>query len=97
VPVSLAGTTGVETADDVFKYLLAGADVVMTASSLLRHGVKHVRTLHDGLTSLCGARAIESLADINGLLSQWQLEDPTAFERVNYIRMLCGYHVPHAT
>jgi dihydroorotate dehydrogenase len=39
---SLAATTGVEDAADVAKYLLAGADVVMTASALLRHGVGHV-------------------------------------------------------
>ena len=41
VRASLAATTGVETAADVAKYLLAGADVVMTASALLRHGPEH--------------------------------------------------------
>ena len=38
VRASLAATTGVENARDVAAYLLAGADVVMTASALLRHG-----------------------------------------------------------
>lgn len=42
LPVSLAASTGVESADEVFKYLLAGADTVMTTSSLLRHGVGHI-------------------------------------------------------
>ena len=41
VRASLAATTGVETAADVAKYLLAGADVVMTASALLRHGPEY--------------------------------------------------------
>ena len=50
VRASLAATTGVETSADVAKYLLAGADVVMTASALLRHGPEHATVLLDGLT-----------------------------------------------
>ena len=88
VPVSLAATTGVESANDVFKYLLAGADVVMTTSALLRHGVGHMRTLVDGLSALLEAREIPSIEQIRGSLSQEKLKDPTLFERANYIRML---------
>ena len=90
---SLAASTGVESADDVFKYLLAGADIVMTTSSLLRHGVWHMRKLLDGLTELMRARAIASLDDIRGRMSQRSLGNPTAFERANYINILQGYHV----
>ena len=93
VPASLAASTGVESADDVFKYLLAGADTVMTTSSLLRHGVGHMRTLVDGLSDLLAARQITSLGDIRGRMSQQNLKDPTAFERANYIHILQGYHV----
>ena len=46
---SLAGTTGVEDSTDVVKYLLAGADVVQSASALLRHGPEHAADLLDGL------------------------------------------------
>jgi len=49
VRASLAASTGVENADDVIKYLLAGADVVMSASALLRHGPEHASVLLDGL------------------------------------------------
>ena len=90
---SLAASTGVESGDEVFKYLLAGADVVMTTSSLLRHGVGHMRKLLDGLTALMRARAIASLDDIRGRMSQRSLGNPTAFERANYINILQGYHV----
>ena len=48
---SLAASAGVETADDVAAYLLAGADVVMSTSALLRHGPGHVTALLDGLTT----------------------------------------------
>ena len=47
---SLAATTGVEGPADVVKYLLAGADVVMTASALIRHGPGHAAVLLDGLS-----------------------------------------------
>jgi dihydroorotate dehydrogenase (fumarate) len=91
VPASLAATTGVETANEVFKYLLAGADVVMTTSALLRHGVGHMRTLHDGLSALLTARGLSRLDEIRGRMSQQEVENPALFERANYVRMLQGY------
>ena len=57
---SLAASTGVETADDVAAYLLAGADVVMTTSALLRHGPGHVTALLDGLTAWMDRKGIGS-------------------------------------
>src|ERR1022692_4319308 len=45
VRAALAATTGVEDPVEVAKYLLAGADVVMTASALLRHGPQHATAL----------------------------------------------------
>jgi dihydroorotate dehydrogenase (fumarate) len=90
---SLAATTGVESADDVLKYLLAGADTVMTTSSLLRHGVGHMRTLVDGLSGLLAGRQVISLDQIRGCMSQKNLKNPTAFERANYVNILQGYHI----
>jgi dihydroorotate dehydrogenase (fumarate) len=87
---SLAASTGVETADDVVKYLLVGADVVMTTSALLRHGVDHMRTLHDGLVAWFAARDV-SIASMRGKMSLRRVKDPTAFERANYIRILQGW------
>lgn len=96
VQTSLAASTGVESADEVFKYLLAGADTVMTTSSLLRHGVGHMRTLLDGLSSLLAAREIGSLDEVRGQMSQRNLKNPTAFERANYVHMLQDYHIARA-
>jgi dihydroorotate dehydrogenase (fumarate) len=87
---SLAASTGVETADEAVKYLLVGADVVMTTSSLLRHGVGHMRTLHDGLTAWFAARGT-TVAAMRGKMSLRRVKDPTAFQRANYIRILQGW------
>lgn len=88
IPGSLAASTGVESSDEVVKYLLAGADVVMTTSALLRHGIDHLRTLLTGLTEWLKARDISSLSVVRGQLSQRTLKDPVAYERVNYVRIL---------
>jgi dihydroorotate dehydrogenase (fumarate) len=91
LPVSLAATTGVETAGEVVKYLLAGADVVMTASSLLRHGPQHIRTLVTGLGKWLGSRGYHSVGQMRGTLSQLCVADPTSFERANYLRIMQEY------
>lgn len=97
VSASLAASTGVDSAEDVLKYLLAGADTVMTTSSLLRHGTGHMRKLVEGLAALLDARNIRSLDQIRGRMSQQTIKNPTAFERANYIHLLQGYHVASAS
>jgi dihydroorotate dehydrogenase (fumarate) len=91
VQASLAASTGVETADEVIKYLLAGADVVMTTSALLRHGVGHMKVLVDGLKSWLAARELDTLDRVRGRLSQHNIADPAVFARANYIRVLQSY------
>ena len=93
INASLAATTGVETPDDVIKYLLAGADVVMTTSALLRHGAEHMKLLHDGLSEWLRARDLLSPSDIRGKLSHAKVENPEAYERANYIKVLQGFDV----
>ena len=88
---SLAAGTGVEGTDEVVKYLLAGADVVMTTSSLLRHGIAHVREILDGLEAWLAARDLESVDSIRGRMNHRNVTDPTAFERANYLRTLHSF------
>src|SRR6516164_7093639 len=68
VHASLAASTGVETADDVAAYLLAGADVVMTTSSLLRHGPGHAAVLIDGLEQWLKRKEFAAIGEVRGLL-----------------------------
>jgi dihydroorotate dehydrogenase (fumarate) len=82
---SLAASTGVETADDVAAYLLAGADVVMTTSSLLRHGPGHVTALLDGLTTWMDRKGIGSVTEIRGLLAPAADTPQPGFGRYGYL------------
>jgi dihydroorotate dehydrogenase (fumarate) len=85
VRASLAASTGVESAGDVTKYLLAGADVVMTASALLRHGPAHAQVLLDGLTSWMSHRGFTDLAAMRGLLSVPIGRNESRHERSVYV------------
>jgi dihydroorotate dehydrogenase (fumarate) len=91
VKASLAATTGVTSADEVVKYLLVGADVVMTTSALLRNGVDYMAVLLAGLTSWLRAREFVSVNQMRGIMSRRRMQDPQAFERANYIKILQGY------
>ena len=72
----------------MIKYLLAGADVVMTTSALLRHGPAYTAILLDGLKAWMEARRFSSVAQVRGSMSRGKVANPGAFERANYIREL---------
>jgi dihydroorotate dehydrogenase (fumarate) len=86
--VSLAASTGVHSADEVVKYLLAGADAVMTTSALLERGPRHLETLVRGLRQWLERRGYASVAQMKGAMSQRNVANPAAFERANYIKTL---------
>jgi dihydroorotate dehydrogenase (fumarate) len=88
---SLAATRGVEDVNQVAKYLAAGADVVMTASALLRHGPGHLGSLVQGLRDWMALKGYKSLDQVRGIMSRQRVDDPSAFERANYIRVLESY------
>jgi len=85
---SLAASTGVEGPEDLAKYLLAGADVVMTTSSLLRHGPGHATTLLDGLSEWMERKGFATVGDLRGKLAVAPGEDATAYERTGYVSAL---------
>lgn len=88
---SLAATTGVETSEEVVKYLLAGADVVMTTSALLRHGPDYAAELLSGLRSWLESRHLTSVDAMRGLLSRQRAGDHAISERQGYMQILSHY------
>jgi dihydroorotate dehydrogenase (fumarate) len=88
VRASLAATTGVETWADLAKYLLAGADVVMTASALLRHGPEHATVLLDGLTEWMSRKRFDAVDEVRGMLAVPVGADEAAYERAGYVDAL---------
>jgi dihydroorotate dehydrogenase (fumarate) len=91
VEASLAATGGAHTPEDVLKLLLAGADCVMLASSLLTRGPAHIGTLVRGVEAWMREREYESVEQMKGSLSQQSCPEPDAFERANYMKTLKSY------
>jgi len=87
---NLAATTGVHGAEDVIKLLMVGADVTMMCSSLLRHGVGHLRKVEAGLRQWMETHEYESVRQMQGSMSQLRCADPGAFERAQYMRAVKG-------
>ena len=91
VEASLAATSGVHTAEDVIKLVMAGADVTMMASALLKHGAGHLASVRSDLARWLTERDYSSVEQAKGSLSQASSPDPSAFERANYMRTLTTY------
>ena len=88
IPVSLAATTGIHGARELIKYLLAGADVGMVASALLKHGIPWIKDILDDLKRYMTEMGFTSIDAFKGSMSQRHISDPTAYERSNYIQIV---------
>jgi len=91
IKADLAATSGIHQAHDVLKMLLAGARVTMLCSVLLKKGVAEIRTIEQGLGQWLEEHEYESVRQMQGSMSQIHCADPSAFERVQYMRGLKSY------
>jgi dihydroorotate dehydrogenase (fumarate) len=88
---SLAATSGVHRAEDVVKLIMAGADVTMMCSALLKNGPQHVQQVLSSLDQWMLEREYISVKQMKGSMSQKAVADPAAFERANYMKALNTY------
>ena len=86
IDADLAATSGIHRATDVIKMVMAGADVTMLCSVLLRRGVDHLRTIEREVEEWLEAHEYDSLHQLKGSMSQERCPDPGAFERAQYVR-----------
>lgn len=91
VDVDFAITSGVHTHKDVLKALMAGANVVQMASELLSHGPGRIGEILQAMTAWMQEYEYDSVAQMQGSMSQRHVADPTAFERANYMRVLHSF------
>jgi dihydroorotate dehydrogenase (fumarate) len=91
IDADMAATSGIHTADDATKALLAGATVTMMASALLEHGPERLTETRDGLQAWLTERGYESVTQARGSLSYSSVPDPGVFERTSYMKTLTSY------
>jgi dihydroorotate dehydrogenase (fumarate) len=88
---SLAASSGVHTPEDLIKLLLAGADVAMTTSAILKHGPNLITDLTVGLRTWLEEKEYVSVSQMKGSMSQRNSPDPASFERANYVKTIQSY------
>jgi dihydroorotate dehydrogenase (fumarate) len=91
---SLAATTGIASGTDAVKAIAVGADVTMITSAILRDGPEHVGVVLDGLRGWLHEHDYESVTELRGCMSHATTDDPAAFERANYRRVLHSWTAP---
>ena len=82
----LSASTGVYTADDVVKMLLAGATTVQVVSCLYKDGIDTLRRLNDGLRDWMGKKGYNSLADFRGKLAVMPADKASVAMRTQFMK-----------
>jgi dihydroorotate dehydrogenase (fumarate) len=88
---SLAATSGIHRASDVLKMLMAGADVTMLCSALIRHGPRQISVIERDLVAWMEEHEYSSVAQLKGSMSQKNCAEPSAFERAQYMRAISQF------
>jgi dihydroorotate dehydrogenase (fumarate) len=91
IRANLAATSGIYQAYDVIKMVMAGADVTMLCSALMRYGITHIQKIEMDTVAWLEEHRCSSLGEIKGKMSQKNCPDPSAFERAQYVRGLSSY------
>jgi dihydroorotate dehydrogenase (fumarate) len=92
VKADLALTTGVHTGEDAIKAMMAGANVAMTTSALLKRGTSAIPQILDGIEAWMTEHEYQSVTQMRGSMSQGSVAEPASFERANYMKVLNSYN-----
>lgn len=87
----IAITSGVHTGEDALKAMMAGAKIVQVASELLHNGLGRIQGIVGEMSTWMEEKEYESVAQMQGSMSQRNVAEPAAFERANYMKMLASW------
>ncbi|NJL71371.1 MAG: hypothetical protein HC888_07025 [Candidatus Competibacteraceae bacterium] len=91
VRADIAITGGVHTGNSVLKCMMVGAKVAMMTSAILQNGVGHFEAVKKDMLRWMEEREYESISIMQGSMSQQHIDNPAAFERANYLKVLGSY------
>ena len=91
IDASLAASTAVYNHVDVLKLLMAGADVTMLCSTLLRGGLPAVADILAGMIAWMEEHEYFSVHQMQGSMNHRSCDNPAAYERANYLQALHSY------
>jgi dihydroorotate dehydrogenase (fumarate) len=88
VHADFALTSGVHTAEDMVKAIMAGSSVAMTASELVKNGIAQAKPMLEQFAQWMDDYGYKSVHQMLGVMSQKSVAEPAAFERANYMKAL---------
>jgi len=91
VKTDFALTSGVHTSVDVLKAVMAGANIAMTTSALLKRGMSAIPQILGDVEAWMVEHEYESITQMRGSMSQGAVAEPAAFERANYMKVLNSF------
>lgn len=89
--ISIAGSTGVHSGRGAAKMILVGADVAMTTSALLFHGIGYLPTMENELRTWMADHGYRNIGEMRGAVRRDATADPTAYERANYVGNITSF------
>lgn len=90
VPADLCASTGVHTGKDAIKALLAGAKVVQLCSTLFINSLGQIQQIEKDVRQWMDEKGYDKLADFRSKMSQINSENPSDYERLQYIKLFVG-------
>ncbi len=93
IKADMALTGGVHTAEDVIKAMMVGAKAAQIASVLLHYGVHTLSDILVDMQRWMEMHEYTSVKQMQGSMSQKSVNNPAAFERANYMKVLQSYEV----
>ncbi len=94
VRADLAASGGIHTGLDAIKMIMAGANITMLCSVLLKRGIEQIGVIEREMLDWMEQYEYESLREMHASMSQRNSPDPAAFERAQYVRALQDFRRP---
>ncbi len=91
IKADLAATSGINTAEDVIKMIMAGANVTQMFAALHRNGIEHIKTVLQHQEQWMVEHEYESVEMMRGSMSYKYVANPGSYERANYMRALNSF------
>jgi dihydroorotate dehydrogenase (fumarate) len=90
--LDLAASTGVHSGMAVVKQILAGATAVQVCSVLYRNGVDYIKDMIAEMKKWMEKNGYESAADFRGKMNYGSLDDPSVYERAQFMKFFSSMH-----
>ncbi len=90
VPCQFAASSGVHDADAALKLVASGAQVVQICSVVYKKGYQVAGDMNASMAARLDSLGIASIDELRGRFAQWKAPDPSAYQRLQYIKALTG-------